>query len=490
MKRLRWYDLLTINVFWLGLNLRNNAVQAIFLPYLVDIFVAPSIRNTALGGVRAAGLIIAMLAQPAFGILSDRNTSRFGRRRPYIFFGVLLDLVFLAFIAYSSNYVMLVISVLLIQVSSNISHGPLQALIPDIVPDDQRGIASAIKSIFELLPLVLLGFTVAALVGKGKFDLAVVITGAALLIIMLITVLFVKEKPIHKKPDIPLAPTMLRVLGMLAGIAIGALAGLLAGALIGGLFGIATMPWLGKETALAIMVGIGGIIAMIVSVVAGVWAGTLATLGQEARQRPSFTWWVINRLMFLAAITSIQSFAPYFLSYAFKVNIETSISIYGKLITVVGLFTLLSALPSGWISDRFGQKRLVGISGVIATASTLLLLSTVFLPNLITIYCVGIGLGIGTGLFVTTNWALGTRLTPDEQAGRFLGISNLAGAGAGIIGAGLGGLIADYLNAYKAGLGYFVIFTCFGILFFLSIFCLRGIQIRVESSKIFSTEQL
>jgi Na+/melibiose symporter-like transporter len=70
------------------LNIRNNAVGAIFLPYLVDQFVRPEVRNTALGGIRTAGLVIAMLVQPAMGLLSDRYTSRSGRRRPFIFAGV------------------------------------------------------------------------------------------------------------------------------------------------------------------------------------------------------------------------------------------------------------------------------------------------------------------------------------------------------------------------------------------------------------------
>jgi hypothetical protein len=35
MKPLRWYDYLTINLFWLGLNIRNTAVGSVFMPYLV-----------------------------------------------------------------------------------------------------------------------------------------------------------------------------------------------------------------------------------------------------------------------------------------------------------------------------------------------------------------------------------------------------------------------------------------------------------------------
>jgi MFS family permease len=75
---------------------------------------------------------------------------------------------------------------------------------------------------------------------------------------------------------------------------------------------------------------------------------------------------------------------------------------------------------------------------------------------------------MATGLFMTANWALGTDLVPPQEAGRYLGVSNLAGAGAGIVGAGIGGFVADLLNMYKPGLGYFAIFACYAVLFLLS----------------------
>ncbi len=77
MKRLRWYDYLTLNLFWFGLNIRNTALGSIFMPYLVGIFAPEAVKNSALGGMRAAGLVIAMLVQPAAGLLSDRSGSRF-----------------------------------------------------------------------------------------------------------------------------------------------------------------------------------------------------------------------------------------------------------------------------------------------------------------------------------------------------------------------------------------------------------------------------
>jgi MFS family permease len=193
-------------------------------------------------------------------------------------------------------------------------------------------------------------------------------------------------------------------------------------------------------------------------------------------ERPAYPWWVVNRLMFMAAITSIQSFTPYFIMYAFGVGRERAAGMTGTLITFVGIFTLISALPGGWLADRYGQRRLVGLSGLIAAAGTSIVLGTIWAPRLPLLYVAGAVLGLGTGLFMTTNWALGTSLVPPAEAGRYLGISNLAGAGAGMIGAGIGGPMADYLNARLPGVGYFALFAAYAVLFLLSVATLGRVQ--------------
>lgn len=479
--KIRWFDHIFINLPWLAINIRNNAVGALFLPFLVDVFARPEIKNTALGGLRTAGLIAAMLAQPAFGLLSDRNTSRFGRRRPYILAGVLLDLLFLAAIYFAWSYPFLVVALLLFQISSNMSHGPLQALIPDLIPENQRGISSAVKAIFELIPLILVGLTIAGLVSSGLSDWAFIVTGVSLLLIMLLSLWLIKETPLLKKPDAPFWPPMLRVLGMLAGILLGAAAGIAGGAVCGGLLGLLAWPFFGERAALISGVGTAGLVAMVGAIGVGVWAGIRATIGARIAALPvtraPFTWWVINRLFFLAAVTSLQSFAPYFFMFAFDLDREAATGMTGSLITMVGAFTLLTALPGGWISDRVGRKRVLVASGLAASFGALLLLATIQFPSITLIYVAGSIIGLATGLFMPANWALGASLAPPAEAGRYMGISNLAGAGAGIVGAGLGGPVADYLNSLSAGLGYFVLFGCYAALFLLSAASLARINL-------------
>ncbi|MBE0697663.1 MAG: MFS transporter, partial [Anaerolineaceae bacterium] len=211
----------------------------------------------------------------------------------------------------------------------------------------------------------------------------------------------------------------------------------------------------------------------------GVWAGVRATLGRridgQPVERAPFTWWITNRLFFLAAITSLQSFAPFFFMFAFQIDRDAAVGMTGRLITMVGIFTMLTALPGGWISDRLGHHRIIAGSGIAAALGSFLLLITVWVPSLRLVYIIGAILGLATGLFMSANWALGTSLVPPNEAGRYMGISNLAGAGAGIVGAGIGGPLADSLNNLSPGLGYFILFLSYGILFLLSTLSLRGI---------------
>jgi MFS family permease len=544
MKPLRWYDYISINLFWLGLNIRNTAVGSIFMPYLVERYASPDWKNTALSAMSTAGLIIAMLVQPAAGLVSDRSTSPYGRRRPFILTGTLLDLLFLAAIGLSWNYWSLLVAVLLIQFSSNISHGPLQGLIPDLVPEQQRGRASAIKALFELLPIFVVGITIAVMVSGGQLGWAIFTTGAGLLATALVTIFTIKEQPLKIKPEIPFWPPMVRVFGMLAGIIFGGLAGLLGGELVGGLAGLITWLVAGQALATTVAVALGGAVAMVVAVVIGVWAGSIATLskgtsiilgtfigllggvllgmvvyfatlpflanyaviaaslnaggvvaviialgvgvranrrervGAEVRQHSHFIWWIVNRLFFLAAITSLQRFALYFLMYAFKINVDQATALFGRLITILGVFILFSALVAGWLADRFSHKLLVGLSGLVAALGGIVLLGTIWMPSEGLIYVAGSILGVSTGVFMTTNWAMGTNLVPPAEAGRYLGISNLAGAGAGMIGGSIGGPVADFLNLVTPGLGYFAIFAAYVVLFALSTASLRFIVLK------------
>ncbi|MBC8249216.1 MAG: MFS transporter [Anaerolineales bacterium] len=456
MKKLRWFDYITINIYWLGLSMASGSLTPIILPYLVGLFVPEEVKGTALGTLRSAGLAIAILVQPAAGLLSDRSMLRWGRRRPYIFLGTVLNLVFLTLMGLAGNYWFLFASVLLLQFSSNIGHGALQGLIPDLVPEEQRGRASGVKAIMELAPIIITAFTTARLIGAGEVWAALLLVMAFFLVTMLITVFFVHEEPLIEEVKEPLSPQLVR-------IALLTIIFVVVTTVAGGAVGLVGRLSRGMGVAQLVAVGLAGLAAMAGAIILGVWWSARVGIGEGARQYPSFTWWVVNRLLWLAAAGSIQGFALYFLQDVLLVpNAPVAV---GNLMMVVGIFTLLAALPSGWLADRFGRKPLVALAGVVGALGTFLLFIS---HDMAMVTVCGTIIGLSAGVFMTTNWALGTDLVPPAEAGRYLGVSNLAGAGAGIVGAGIGGPMADFFNAYQKGLGYLVIFAIYGVLFLLS----------------------
>jgi MFS family permease len=458
MKTLRWWDYVTMNIYWLGLNIASGSLTPYILPLLVAQLVGEASKGTALGGLRVATMAVAILVQAAAGVLSDRSTLRWGRRRPFIVVGTVLDLVFLGLVGLAGivwrDYWLLVAAVMLLQVSSNLAHGALQGLIPDVVPEQHRGKASGLKAAFELLPIILVGLTIARYVKDNPWAAIITVMGA-LFVGMLLT-LPVREQPLREKPTTPVAPQLARTAALTAiFVVVTGLFGALVGVVGQGLSGTGWLQLAGVTVA--------GLVAMAGSIILGVYWSVRVGIGQGARERPAYIWWVINRLLFLAAVGSIQTFAQYFLGDVLHVPDPAAAT--GNLMLVVGVSTLIAALISGFLADRFGRRRLVAGAGLLAALGTFLL---VLSPNMTMVLVSGCLIGISAGTFLTSNWALGTDLVPPGEAGRYLGVSNLAGAGAGIVGAGLGGPMADFFNRSSPGLGYLVIFGIYGACFLLS----------------------
>jgi MFS family permease len=225
-------------------------------------------------------------------------------------------------------------------------------------------------------------------------------------------------------------------------------------------------------------VGLVGVMGMTLAVLIGVWATIAVSMGSEIKSQKSFTWWVTNRLSFLVASTNLAGFMLYFLQERFvDLPGEKAAGPASTIIMYVGVFIILTALPSGWLSDRVGKKPLIVIAGLLAAIGTAIV---VIIPSLRAIYIGGCCIGAAIGLFYSANWALGTEIVPQDKAGQYLGLSNIAGAGAGAIGAYIGGPIAD-------NYGYVLLFSIYGVMFLLSILALQGVktpsvnQLKVKS---------
>ena len=145
-------QLARISAYWLGLTAIDGAVGL----YIGYELAYTNIRgDVPLGAATAfvtlGGAVIAILVQPTVGGMSDYAVSRWGRRKPFIVVGSLLDLVFLFGIATSNTLLVLATFLILLNFSSNIARGPFQGYVPDLVAEQQVGMASAMVGMMQIL---------------------------------------------------------------------------------------------------------------------------------------------------------------------------------------------------------------------------------------------------------------------------------------------------------------------------------------------------
>jgi MFS family permease len=483
-KTQKWYDLVALNIYWLGINITTN-ILPVLLPALILMFMPENQKSTALANIRVVGLVVAMLIQPLAGLFSDRNTSRWGRRRPFIFASALLSIFFLFFIGLTPKfigsaadsvflptfgvttaYAALLLAIILIQFSSNLGQGAALGLIPDNVSSRQRGMASGFKSLMEILPLALV-FFVGKFIDAGQTWLVIGIMMAGFLATMLVTIFTVRETPITEKPTSHTGKEALRLVALTAIFFITTRLAIWLISLAGSVLQKANL----SSTAYILAVGGVGLICMAGSVLIGVILGATVGIGKEAASQRSFIWWIVNRLLILAAVTGVRDFAQYYLRDVLKVaNPATENT---RLLLAIAAFLVPATLVGGKLGDVFGRKRMLLVSALIAAAGTVLLITA---PNMMVVYLAGAVVGLGYGFFMACSWALGTDLAPAKEAGKYLGISNLAGAGAGIVGTGIGGPMADSFNAISGGLGYILIYSIYAGLILISILVLVNVK--------------
>jgi len=127
----------------ISLYILYAGIGALLLPYQIEL-LAPGQKVAILSFFTSITVLIALFANPLSGAFSDRTTSRFGRRRPWIFAGGLLTMLGLIFMWRANSIPLLFVGYSLVELFSNCVLAALVATIPDQVPDKQRGTVSGI----------------------------------------------------------------------------------------------------------------------------------------------------------------------------------------------------------------------------------------------------------------------------------------------------------------------------------------------------------
>ncbi len=191
---LPWGQLIRLSLYWLGLSAIFGGIGPINQSRLVYVGIGNADQvgtNLALIGV--FGTLIAIVVQPTAGTISDYTMTRWGRRKPYIFIGSVLDVVFLYGLAMSNTVLAIAAFLALLQFSSNFAQGPFQGYVPDLVPAPQVGTASSLVGLMQVLGVITGSVVAAIALATSEYTIAIMVLAVIELATMLSVVIRVDD---------------------------------------------------------------------------------------------------------------------------------------------------------------------------------------------------------------------------------------------------------------------------------------------------------
>ncbi|MBW9121176.1 MFS transporter [Microbacterium trichothecenolyticum] len=188
-----------------GLAAVNFGVYlALLTPVMVSMafkiqHISPTTEQATanLGLVLGVGAFFALIANPLAGRLSDRTTSRFGMRRPWVLGGALVGLGGFALIGIADSVWVVLIAWCIVQASMNAVLAAANATLPDQVPLASRGKVSGVVGITT--PLGILGGSFLVTFLSDDFARFVVPAAIATALAVLF-VLVLKDRRLDEKP--------------------------------------------------------------------------------------------------------------------------------------------------------------------------------------------------------------------------------------------------------------------------------------------------
>lgn len=436
--RLTFCKQLVLSCLWFVLNLLSSALLPIVVPTQILQFVAPGqVGNTQqvtfLAWLSALGALIALFIPPVIGLLSDHTPGPLGRRRPYIIAGAVVILLALPLLLKASGIGLLILGLGVLLVGLNIVMAGYQGLTPDLVPDEQRGVASGYMGFMTILGNV------------GSLALAAWLFS-----------------------QVNLHSTGASVLqGGAAFYYISTIALLLVGVVVT-VIGVREKPWTPRPRALA---------------------------QEEPSERWQFRRWFAHNwlkpwrernfiLIFLTRSAVMMGLALFMTFIEYYLADVAHVANFVQATATVAILALLgavfSALLFGIFSDYVKRAPLVSIATI---CMALAAFAFVVNPGSLPLWPLGILFGLGYGAYMSVDWALSIDALPSkETAGKDLGLWNASSTLPTVIAPLLGSLIVILLQMQGApALGYRLVFAAATFFLLLAALGILFVRERKES---------
>ncbi|WP_051300907.1 MFS transporter [Actinomadura rifamycini] len=150
---------------------------AVMTPVLASLAIRleqidPDGKEAALGLVVGVGTLVGLVSGLVFGVLSDNTASRMGRRRPWMLAGMPVLVAGALLIAAFGSVAGVLAGYVVMHLGLSMIMSPLTAILPDQVPEEQRGKVGG-----------LIGFT-AQIAGVAGFQFAGALSGSTTLLFL------------------------------------------------------------------------------------------------------------------------------------------------------------------------------------------------------------------------------------------------------------------------------------------------------------------
>lgn len=372
-RRPLWF-ILSMPVAMLGANFVWTSYNSILLLPLVQQVTSPGTAPATVGIIAFFSTLMGIVMNLVAGILSDRTTSAWGKRTPLLLTGSLLSLPFIALAAwFKLSLPVIMISYLGMQVFTNIANGAWWPLLVDVVPDQQRGLASGIQGFYALLAGVA-GFLVVTWLSEiGHTDWALLAMGATMALTGIWNAWTIRgeDKPAPENPRLGFFQTFAAMFRVKTYVSV-----------FFWMVGAATLMWIG--------------------------------------------------------LLSLQFYARDFMAvYLGAPNPDAALRIFGM---VNIIFTLVSAVAAGVLSDKIGRRKLI-LAGTFGAAFATALMA--FTRDSTLFMALAAFRSVAMGPLIAVLPALAGDIAPLDEAGQYMGYNNISTSFSGALAALLFGFLLN-----------------------------------------------
>lgn len=403
-----------LSAYWFATSFKWFILLIVILPGQVEQVVPGGEKGTYWGMVVGIGAVWAMFGPSLFGFISDTLGLRGGRRGIFVGMGAALTVVALALLSSVTEIWQIVLGYLLLQFADDVGTGPFSALIPEVVPESERGRASGVMGFLNLFGQLAIGILAIILRDAKLIYLAI---GVAQVLCALITIRTIKGlRPLH---DVAPKRRALSAANFVRGW---------------------VEPWRSPDFR-------------------WVW----------------FTRF-LNALGFYLVVTYLKFYMGDVVktfNLLGLVTFEDSNMATNVLALTLSLVGAIGAIWAGKNADRLGRKKVIYTAGVIMFIA---LVPAALIPHYTAVWLLAAIFALGYGAYQSADWALVADVLPNpETIGKDMGVWQMSISSVQIL-AGGAGFFVDMGNRLQAGFGYQAAFLLAAVAFLASTVLIRRVK--------------